>query len=872
MIFRLFIFLFFTALNLGIYFFSAIGKSQTERELLRGKYIHRYLLQMGPVYIKIGQVLATRSDLIPEAVILQLRKLQDDVPHMKEKDTREILEQEFAKPIEAIFSEFSFKPVGSASIAQVHAGVLHTGQKVAVKIVKKGIRNQLEENLKIIQFLISTVHSLMPSIRHLNLPERLEELNVLLMAQADMTQEAQQQSAIYTNLKTHPYARVPAIVQELCTSNILVMEFMEGIPGKNAHLVELPPSKLAQRLQHTIYTMLYLDGLCHGDPHPGNIFFTKDGNIIFVDFGITVQMSEDEKWGLSSFYFACTRKEWDIAVERFTEHFVTNKSNIFQNWAQYQKDVEAVLKKHFDQTSNIWSTVKVFQDFVVVLKKYRAQYTTNFTKVELLFLSCEGFLTQIDPDIDLWENARQFNDRYSPYMNPEVKKTFDAYFSEATPSSLQLRDLAKNSLVAPTHLDRYFLPSTYPIFVKKATGSKIEDVDGNVYVDLSCGYGPHILGYAHPAITTALAEAVSMGGVNALGNLSEVQLAETIVDAFPSADLAILSNSGSEAILHAMRLCRAYRKRDRVAKFEGHYHGFSDQGMVSSWFRFTGSKESPKPMAGTLGTHQRIVENTLVLQYSHPNSLERLREQADQLACVICEPMISSMVRCDQPFLKALRELCTELDIPLIFDEVVSGFRVAYGGVQNLVDISPDLTCLGKVIGGSLPCGCVVGKKELIEMAKSSEDPFYDYEHKAFVGGTMSGNSLTCTAGLAALTYLKDHPEIYTRLEKQTDWLAQEFRQIAQSHDVAFQIKANRSIFSQSFSYKKVKFFREKMTGSNFKASVALAYYMRKYGVYMPELHFWMINAAHTQEDLEIICRAFDNSLKEMVNDGFFVS
>ena len=423
-VFRFFIFLFFSAFYWISYLFSAIGKSEKEREFLRGKYIYRYLLQMGPVYIKMGQVLATRSDLIPEAVILQLRKLQDDVPHMDEKDTQKILEQELGQPIEEIFSEFSFKPVGSASIAQVHAGVLHTGQKVAVKIVKKGIRDQLEENLKIIQFLISTVHSLIPSIQHLNLPERLEELKVLLMAQADMTQEARLQSAIYINLKNHPYARVPAIVKELCTSNMLVMEFVEGIPGKNAHLVELPPEKLARRLQYAIYTMLYLDGLCHGDPHPGNIFFTKDGKIILVDFGITVQISEDEKWGLSSFYYACTRQEWDIAVERFTRYFVTNKGNIFPNWAQYQKDIEAVLKKHFDETSHIWSTVRAFQDVVVVLKKYHAQYTTNFTKIELLFLSNEGFITQIDPDIDLWENARQFNDRYSPYMNPKVRKKF----------------------------------------------------------------------------------------------------------------------------------------------------------------------------------------------------------------------------------------------------------------------------------------------------------------------------------------------------------------------------------------------------------------------------------------------------------------
>lgn len=869
--FRLLNFLFLTICYSIGYFFTTRGKNEQERQILRGKWIHNYMLRMGPLYIKIGQILATRSDLIDDEIASQLRNLQDNVPFTGKEYVKDVLTKELTHPIEEIFEEFSFQPVASASIAQVHVAVLKTGQKVAVKIVKKNVRKQLEQNLKIIQFIVGVMHQLVASFRQLNLPAKFEELYALLIAQTDMIQEAEHQSAIYANFKNHPYVRVPALVRELCTPSVLVMEFMEGIRGKDAHQVELPYSQLARRLQDTIYTMLYMDGLCHGDPHPGNIFFTKDGKIILLDFGITVCLSEDDKWGLSSFYNACTRKEWNIAVNRFTQHFVTNKSKIFKEWACYHQDIATVLKQHFDVCKNRWSTITYFQDVNSILRKYEAQYTTNFTKVELVFLSCEGFVTQIDPDIDIWDNACKFTDRFSPYINSAVKATFDSYFSRTNPYSLELRDRAKSSLVAPTHIDGYFFPKTYPLFVKKAAGSKIEDVDGNLYVDLSCGYGPHILGYAHPAITTALTEAVQMGGVNALGHLSEVRLAETIVDAFSGAEKCIFSNSGTEAVIQAIRLCRAYRKRDRVAKFEGHYHGFFDQGMVSSWFRFTGSKERPEPIDGTLGSHRGIVKDTLVLQYGYSVSLERLYEASDQLACVICEPMPTSTAAYDKTFLTELRNLCADLDIPLIFDEVVSGFRVAYGGVQNLVDIAPDLTCLGKIIGGGLPCGSVVGKQEFINIAKSSEDPFFDYENKAFVGGTMSGNSFTCTAGLAALTYLKEHQEIYMRLEQQTSWLAQQFFKIAQHHDVPFQIQANRSIFSMTFSYKSTKVFRERQTGSNFKANLALAYYMRKYGIYMPELHTLMLNAAHTQEDLDTVCSAFNNSLKEMVADGFFV-
>lgn len=853
------------------YFFASRSKNEQERETMRGKWIYNYMLRMGPLYVKIGQILATRSDIIGDAIASQLSNLQDDVPASDQKYVKDVLIKELGKPIEAVFEEFSFLAVASASIAQVHAATLKTGQKVAVKIIKKNVRSQLEINLNIIKFLVRIMDYLVPSVRQLNLLTKFAELYNLLIAQTDLIQEAEHQSAIYTSFKNHPYVSVPALVPELCTASILVMEYVEAIKGKDAYQVELPPSQLARRLQDTIYTMLYMHGLCHGDPHPGNIFFTKDGKIILLDFGITVQLSEDEKWGLSSFYYACTRKEWDVAVKRFTQHFVTNKSQILKEWASFQQEIIGVLKQHLDIRLNRWSTITYFQDINKVLKKYDAQYTTNFTKVELVFLSCEGFVTQIDPDIDIWENACKFTDRFSPYMNSAVKANFDQHFSQTNPGSIKLRDRAKNSLVAPTHIDRYFFPSTYPLFVKQGVGSKLEDVDGNTYIDLSCGYGPHILGYAHPAITTTLIDAVQMGSINALGNLPEVQLAEMIVDAFPGAEKCIFSNSGTEAVIQAIRLCRAYRKRDKVAKFEGHYHGFSDQGMVSSWFRFTGSTEKPEPIDGTLGTHQGTVKDTLILQYGLHISLERLYEARDQLACVICEPMPTAMAAYDQDFLIELRNLCTDLDIPLIFDEIVSGFRVTYGGVQNLVNIVPDLTCLGKIIGGGLPAGNVVGKRKLIDIAKSSEDPFSDYESKTFVGGTMSGNSLTCTAGLAALSYLKNHPGLYTQLEQKTNWLAEEFRRIAKERNVPFQIKANRSIFSLSFNYTQTNVFRAKHAGSNFKANLALAYYMRKYGIYMPELHTLMLNIAHTQEDLSKVCSAFDKSLEEMVHDGFFV-
>jgi len=853
------------------YLANAAGRKGGAREQVQAEWLRRYLLQLGPIYVKIGQIIATRSDLIPQTWVVVLRTLQDDAPHMNEKQTRKLVERALPKPMNEVFQEFNPRPIASASIAQVHAAVLRDGRKVAVKLVKKNVPRQIQSNLKIIAFLIQLSHFLVPSARRLDLPKRFTELQSLLMAQADMKQEAHRQELIYANFKGHPYVRIPAVFSEMSGPSMLVMEFMDGISGKDVHLVDFPRQRIAQRLQDTIYTMLYMHGLCHGDTHPGNVFFTKNGDLVLLDFGITVELDEDEKWGLSSFYYACTRKEWDIAVERFTKHFVIHTAELERNWADYAADICKVLQWHFDVHSARWSTIAYFRDINEVLKKYGAMYTTNFTKVELVFLSCEGFASQIDPDIDIWKNARMFTDRYSPYISPNVKRAFDEHFGRLIPSSLAMRETANECLVAPTHMHRYFFPSAYPLFVKSACCGRIIDMDDNCYVDLSGGYGPHILGYAHPCITSALASRIKCGWVNALGNDAEVELARLIVDAIAPSGKAILCNSGTEAALVAARLCRAYRRRSRIAKLEGHFHGFSDMGMVSSWFRFAGSRHNPSPIAGTEGCDRGAVENTLVLQYGYCEGLERLRNQADTLACVICEPMPSSIANYDGEYLKQLRALCTELDIPLVFDEVVTGFRVTYGGAQTMIGVTPDLTCVGKIIGGGLPCGGVVGARKLIDLARSSEDPFFDYENRVFVGGTMSGNTLSCTAGVAALSHLKEHPEIYEELDAKTEWLAEEFRNIARQHGIACRVSARHSIFSLNFTHRTARFYRDKMAGSNFKATVALAYYMRKHGVYMPELHSFLISAAHTQQDLETTAFAFDQSLKEMLADELFV-
>jgi len=222
-------------------------------------------------------------------------------------------------------------------------------------------------------------------------------------------------------------------------------------------------------------------------------------------------------------------------------------------------------------------------------------------------------------------------------------------------------------------------------------------------------------------------------------------------------------------------------------------------------------------------------------------------------------------------FLSELRRLCTEYKIVLIFDEVVTGFRVSYGGAQHVIGVNPDLTTLGKIIGGGLPCGAVVGRTDIMSKAKTSNDPFINITTKAFVGGTLSGNSVTCAAGLAVLNYLDRNRDVYDRLEKKTKWLTAEFTKIAVSKAIPHNIKGNKSIFSITFDNCKPELIRDRISGSNFKANVALAYYIRKHQVYMPELHTMMLSNAHEQKDLQQVVDAFDYSLDEMPEDSFFI-
>ena len=294
-----------------------------------------------------------------------------------------------------------------------------------------------------------------------------------------------------------------------------------------------------------------------------------------------------------------------------------------------------------------------------------------------------------------------------------------------------------------------------PVFVARGQGSHIFDVDGNEYIDYVGSWGPLLLGHRHPEILAALAETLEIGTSFGAPTEREIELAEAIIRAVPSIEMVRLVNSGTEATMSAIRVARGFTERDLVVKFEGCYHGHVDSLLVKA-----GSGVATLGIADTQGVPKAFCDTTIALPYNSVEAVEQaFRAHGNRIAAIIVEPVVGNM-GCVPPlpgYLEALRRITERFGALLIFDEVMTGFRVAYGGAQQRYGIRPDLTTLGKVIGGGLPVGAYGGRKDIMSKV-APVGPVYQ-------AGTLSGNPLAVAAGLAMLRHLEAHPEIYDQLE-----------------------------------------------------------------------------------------------------------
>jgi glutamate-1-semialdehyde 2,1-aminomutase len=396
-----------------------------------------------------------------------------------------------------------------------------------------------------------------------------------------------------------------------------------------------------------------------------------------------------------------------------------------------------------------------------------------------------------------------------------------------------------------------------PIFFKKGIGSKMIDVDGNEFIDYIGSWGPHLFGHNPPFIKNSILENLENGTSFGTPNELEVKMAKIITELVPSVEMVRMVNSGTEATMSAIRLARAYTNREKIIKFEGCYHGHADFFLIKA-----GSGALTLGIPNSPGVTKSNAMDTLVANFNDIDSVKSLISQnKNNISSIIIEPIAGNMglVQADINFLIELRNLCNEENIVLIFDEVMTGFRVAAGGAQEILGIKPDLTTFGKIIGGGLPVGAFGGKKEIMNLLAPS-GPVYQ-------AGTLSGNPLAMAAGYAALSYIKEHPEIYVQLEKNSYYLEQGFRDNLKSLNKNFAINRVGSMMCLFFTENNVNDYKT-ATSSNTELYAKYFHNMLKDGIYLPPAQFeaMFISTAHTLDDLDKSIKANYNSLKAILN------
>ncbi len=387
-----------------------------------------------------------------------------------------------------------------------------------------------------------------------------------------------------------------------------------------------------------------------------------------------------------------------------------------------------------------------------------------------------------------------------------------------------------------------------PPFIAKAAGAKLWDIDGNEYIDYVCSWGPAILGHAHPEVTAAIKQAAANGPSFGAPTELETKLAGMISSAMPSIEMIRFVNSGTEATMSALRLARAVSKRSKIIKFAGCYHGHADSLLVKA-----GSGLATQGTPTSAGISQTAAKDTLVLTYNDCEQFKNLMdEQGDSIAAVIVEPVAGNMgcVPGSKEFLQTLRTVCSQHNSILIFDEVMSGFRVSLGGAQELYGITPDLTCLGKIIGGGLPVGAYGGKKELMQNIAPLGD--------VYQAGTLSGNPLAMAAGLTTLKLL-NRKENFTQLEKQTKKLTQGISSALSKYDIPHSINRVASMWTVFFSETKVSNFAqaENYDQTRFKD---FFHFMLNNGIYLAPSAFEssFVSLAHSDEEIEQTIRTVE--------------
>lgn len=414
----------------------------------------------------------------------------------------------------------------------------------------------------------------------------------------------------------------------------------------------------------------------------------------------------------------------------------------------------------------------------------------------------------------------------------------------------------------------------HPFYSTHGEGSRLYDLDGNEYIDCVMGFGPHLLGHSHPVVVEAIRDAVGRGTTYGTPHTDEVLFAELLVEGIPCAGKVNFLNSGSEATAAALRVARAMTGRAGIAKFEGGFHGGYDAVLGSFGVdpAVSGPVEDPVFTSISFGAPPESLSNTYVLPFNHEAAFDKIRRLAPELAVVMVEGIqgFAGAIPAEREFLLELRNVCTETGVVLMFDEVITGFRLAPGGAQEFFGVQPDLATYGKVPGGGVPLGIIAGTHEATAMLESTGDFARDLKERAYFGGTFNGGVLVTAAGVAVLSHLRDHPEVFDHVNRLGASLRTGLTEVVGELGLSATVVGEGSLFGLRFVEGPIRSVRD-LVGENRDAFAAMQAMLLRCGVFVSP-SFGVLSAAHSDDDIAAVLDAYRSSLIDLRTAGMFAS
>jgi len=441
--------------------------------------------------------------------------------------------------------------------------------------------------------------------------------------------------------------------------------------------------------------------------------------------------------------------------------------------------------------------------------------------------------------------------------------SFETQFKSRTKASQSMFERASQHLPGGVAGNGKFL-APYPVYVKQAQGGEFVDLDGNRYIDLLMGGGVHILGHSSEVVMSAVEAQLQLGTHYYMAAEAEVLLAEKVNQLMPHIEMVRFVNTGSEATQMALRAARAYSKRDRIAKFEGNFHGQHEAVLIST-LGAEGPDTEPVSRVDSAGVPRSTRDNVLVLPYNDTDrTVELISQHADELGAVILEPVSAfglGVVEAKPEFLKALREVTAKYEIPLIFDEVVTNFRLGLGGATKYFGVTPDLVCLGKIIGGGFAIGGYGGKREIMDKVVTPKTGLWNLTEQIFQSGCFSGNPISMVAGLAVLNEL-EKGDIYPHINGIAEKLQKGITEIGERLGYPVLVNRAASFFQIHFGVDKITNKRENLKVDK-KTADLFHYGLRANGVMASTLPLF-VSSAHTDQHVGTVLEVSERVLKEM--------